>query len=110
MLVYSTLLFFILFYFFDDSFIFCNANFADVKEVEHILDKYCTCEMSGQLVNYHKSALCISKGACKKRTNILARILEDKKMECNETYLGNPLVINKQKSTSFEDLVLKINK
>lgn len=38
----------------DDSFLFCKANLNEAREIRDILESYC--QMSGQLVNYRKSA------------------------------------------------------
>lgn len=56
---------FLIYFFADDNFIFCNTSIRDIREVKDILDYYCS--MSGQLVSFNKSAAYFSKGACQLR-------------------------------------------
>lgn len=57
------------------------------------------------MVNFNKSALCISKGASRKRLNAFVSILGVRKITKDKIYLGNPLSIKKRKTTIFEFLV-----
>ena len=51
-----------LFFFADDCFIFCNAKLKEAREVKNLLEDYC--DISGQLINFDKYAVYLSKGAC----------------------------------------------
>lgn len=64
--------------------------------------------MSGQLINFHKSALYPRKDTCKMTTNIITKMLGVRLMNKDDKYLGNPLVLGRWKSTSYDSLVLKI--
>lgn len=57
------------------------------------------------MINFNKSALCISKGASRKRLNAFVSILGVKKITKDKKYLGNPLSIKKRETTIFEFLV-----
>lgn len=92
-------------FFADDSFIFFNANEENVRKVKSILEDYC--KMFGQIINFHKLALCLSKGTGKVTTNMITMMLGVRLMDKDEKYLENPLTLRRRKSISF-DLVLKI--
>lgn len=64
--------------------------------------------MSGQLINFHKSALYPRKDTCKMTTNIITKMLGVGLMNKDDKYLGNPLVLGRWKPTSYDSLVLKI--
>ena len=57
----------------DDSFIFSEATLSETREVKEILDDYC--EISSQLINFSKSAILFSKGACGKRCKAITTLL-----------------------------------
>ena len=60
--------------FIGDIFIFSRATLPETGEVKEIIDHYC--DVSGQLINFSKSAIVLSKGACGKRCKAIAIILE----------------------------------
>lgn len=64
--------------------------------------------MSGQLINYHKSTIYFSKCACQRRCRAIAQILDVRLMGKEAKYLGNPLILRKNKNLSFEFLINKI--
>lgn len=64
--------------------------------------------MSGQLVNFNKSAPCIIKGASKKCYNSLISIIGVRKMLEDERYLGNPLLLKKIRGATFDSLMNQI--
>lgn len=55
-------------FFTDDSFIFCKAQPDDVRRVIYSIENY-YCMMSGQMINFNESAICVSKAAGKKCYN-----------------------------------------
>lgn len=93
-------------FFVDDNFIYCNARTGEVEEIKEIHDDYC--DMSGQMVNINKLALCVGKGTCRGSINATARILGVRLMSNDEKHLGNPVFLNRRKSTNFESIVMKI--
>lgn len=44
----------------DDDLIFCKADKSTADSIKRILDEFC--EMTGQLVNFHKSSIVFLKG------------------------------------------------
>lgn len=74
--------------------------------IKDTLDNYCF--LSGQWVNFDKSATYFSKETYNMRKRELAKILGARIMTENERYLGNPLIININKNISFQSLVGKV--
>lgn len=83
---------------------FAVPNRENVREVKNTLGEYC--EMSVQLINFHKSALCLSKSTCKIMTNIITKMLGFRLTDKDEKFLGTPLALGRRKSTSFDSLVV----
>lgn len=63
----------------------------EVEVIKDVFDEYYN--LSGQLVNFDKSATYFSKGTCIHRKRELTKILGVKVMTYNERYLGNPLIM-----------------
>lgn len=99
---------FLIYFLADDNFIFCNASIRDIREVKDILDNYCS--MSGQLVNFNKSATYFSKSAYQLRCKNLSTMLGVRIMNESERYLGNPILFKRNKNLCFDTFILKIRK
>ena len=89
-------------FFVDDSLLFCKAKINEVRAIKDTLDNYCF--LFGQLVNFDKSAAYFSKRASSMRKRELAKILGVRLMIEDERYLGNPLIVNKNRNVSFQSL------
>lgn len=83
-------------FFVDDSFIFCKACSEEIREIKDILEDYCN--MSEQMINFNKSAICFSKGTIANICNRLARMLGVRMVVKNEKYRGNPLIVGRSKT------------
>lgn len=91
----------------DDSFIFTRASLTEARKIKDMLED--CFDMLGQMVNFKKPAITFSKGGCKKRCGSIAVILGVGFLTDNEKYLGNPLIIGKNKCKTFEPLINKVN-
>lgn len=74
--------------------------------IKDTLDDYCL--LYGQLVNYDNSAAYFSKGTYNIKKRKLANILGVKLMTGNDRCLGNPLIMNRNRNSHFQSLVVKI--
>lgn len=93
-------------FFANDSFIFGNATLKEARGMKDLLEDYC--EASGQLINFNKSSIYFSRGACPKRCRTIVTALGMRIMEKDEKYLGNPLMIRRNKNMCFGALINKI--
>ncbi|KAK3230808.1 hypothetical protein Dsin_002689 [Dipteronia sinensis] len=75
-------------YFTNDSMLFTKASERDCRSIKTILD--CYARASGQVVNYQKSALCVSR-----RVHFVA---------CHERYLGLPNFAGQNKNELFASI------
>lgn len=93
-------------FFVDDIFIFTGAIIQEAREIKEILEEYC--EVSGQMINFNKSATSFSKGACRNRCKTIISILGVRSLLDNETYQSNPLNVGRNKGRTFQPTVDKV--
>ncbi|KAK2655546.1 hypothetical protein Ddye_008598 [Dipteronia dyeriana] len=74
----------------------------DCYTIKKVLD--CYSRALGQLINLQKSAMCVSRGASKHSTKVLAGILGVRLVGCNERYLGLPSFMGKNKNVFFASI------
>ncbi|KAK3230040.1 hypothetical protein Dsin_001921 [Dipteronia sinensis] len=82
-------------FFANDNKIFTQASEKDFRTISQILDKYA--KASGQVINFQKSAMCISNGVSRHRAQNLAHIMGVQLVRCQERYLGLPSFAGKNK-------------
>ncbi|KAK2652480.1 hypothetical protein Ddye_012336 [Dipteronia dyeriana] len=68
----------------------------------------CYAEASGQVVNFQKSTLCVSKRVTRGRAENLANILGVRLVECHERYLGPPSFVGKNKKNLFASIAQRV--
>lgn len=71
-------------FFAKDSFIFGKTTLEEAREIKDIREN--SCEASGQLINYHKSVVYFSKGACPKSCKAISTTLGMRIMQKDEKY------------------------
>lgn len=71
-----------------------------------ILESYC--QMSVQLVNYRKSAAYFSKGTSRVRSRELTKMLGFRHLNERDKYLGNPIIMRRNKNSSSLALIDKV--
>lgn len=76
------------------------SNLRETRVIKELLEY--NCETSGQLINLHKLVVYFSKGSYNRRCEALARVLGMRQMENDVKYLGNPLIMKRNKHLSFE--------
>ncbi|KAK2652504.1 hypothetical protein Ddye_012360 [Dipteronia dyeriana] len=64
--------------------------------------------ISGQVVNFQKSTLCVSKRVTRGRAENLANILGVRLVECHERYLGPPSFVGKNKKNLFASIAQRV--
>lgn len=74
--------------------------------VRVVLDDYA--KASGQLVNFSKSAICVSPSINIPDRNRLASIVGMNLVECHECYLGLPYFTRRSKRKLFLDIVDRV--
>ncbi|KAK2648729.1 hypothetical protein Ddye_016218 [Dipteronia dyeriana] len=87
-------------FFADDSMIFTLAVEKDCQIISQVLNVYE--KASGQVVNFQKSAICVSKGVSKHKA--LAQILGVRLVRCHERYLGFPSFAGQNKREMFTNI------
>jgi len=73
----------------DDCLLFCKTNIGSCTKLKSILDVFCS--TSGQLVNYHKSALTFSRNATVTQNQLVTAIFNILYRESLGKYLGCPV-------------------
>lgn len=86
--------------------IFAKANNANCTEVKRVLDIYALA--SEQLVNFDKSAICVSPSMPVEEGNRLATIVGMKLIDCHEKYLGLPCFSGRSKRKLFSHIVDRV--
>ncbi|KAK2642401.1 hypothetical protein Ddye_024164 [Dipteronia dyeriana] len=86
-------------FFTDDSLLFSKANDTNCKAVKIVLENYSMA--SGQLVNFNKSAICVSLSISASEGKRLASIVGVNLVECHEKYLGLPCFTGRSKRKLF---------
>lgn len=90
----------------DDSLLFCKATADECTTLIHILNKYV--EVSGQQVNFQKSAVTFGKGLSPQQKNDLTHIMGVTKISGFGKYLGLPEFIGRNKYNTFSFLHQRI--
>ncbi|KAK3221879.1 hypothetical protein Dsin_008904 [Dipteronia sinensis] len=75
-------------FFTDDCMIFTKASDRDCHAIKRILEAYS--KASSKVVNFNKSALCVSRRVSQRRARNCAQIIGVLLMGCHERYLGLP--------------------
>ncbi|KAK0594791.1 hypothetical protein LWI29_000556 [Acer saccharum] len=89
-------------FFADDSMIFTKASENDCHAIKRVLELYG--KASGQVVNFDKSALCVSKRVPRRRARSCARIIGVQLVGCHKRYLGLPSFAGKNKKELFSSI------
>lgn len=90
----------------DDSFLFFRADTDETKAIKDILNRYEL--MSGQAVNYQKSAIFFSSNVRTDKQEEIKNILQVYNNIGNSKYLGLPSLVGKSKKSVFNYLKDKI--
>ena len=86
----------------DDLLVTCRANLESIEVFRHNFDKYCT--WSGQAINFDKSQIFFSPRIKKQCKNVIKRKLGFKELTSSSIYLGNHLVLGRNRSKEFGKL------
>ncbi|CAN1757082.1 Putative ribonuclease H protein At1g65750 [Linum perenne] len=93
-------------FFADDSFFFCRSDFDEAKVLRSIFDTYAAA--SGQVINYEKSGLFVSKSTHPMLAEGVAYFLGISSAFDNEHYLGMPSLIGRNRKIAFRFLKERI--
>ncbi|KAK2664384.1 hypothetical protein Ddye_002958 [Dipteronia dyeriana] len=93
-------------FFTDDSLLFTKANVANCTAMRKVLDIYV--KASGQVVNFSKSALCVSPSISIAEAERLATTVGIKLVDCHDRYLGLPCFTGRSKRKLFSDIVDRV--
>ena len=91
----------------DDTMIFASANDRSCFRIKEILDKYCS--MSGQLVDFSKSAFQVSSNVSDDVKRNFANILQMSESEDLGSYLGCPIIQDRVTKETFASVVTRAN-
>lgn len=89
-------------FFADDSLLFSNVTDIDFFTIRQILDDYA--EASGQVINFEKSTVCLSKTMRHVDGRHCSNIIGVKLVRCHERYLGLPSISSRNKWQLFRDI------
>lgn len=90
----------------NDTMIFAKAKVESCLAIKSILNKYCS--MSGQLINFHKSAFQCTDNTPPALLNEFQHILQmDNSLSLGE-YLGCPIIISKVTNATFSSIQEKV--
>lgn len=87
----------------DDTMIFAKATKTIYAIIKNTIQEYCN--MSGQLVNYHKSAYQYSKKIDRIKDEEFKSTLEMNYVTTLDKYLGCPIINNRVTNTTFQNVV-----
>ncbi|XP_026399813.1 uncharacterized protein LOC113295701 [Papaver somniferum] len=90
-------------FFVDDCMLFVKASVTYAKNLLKIINVFANA--SGQAINFEKSGFITSGKMHHKHINFLSKTLKMKFLSNSEKYLGTPLFIGKDKTTSFNFLI-----
>ncbi|KAK2634298.1 hypothetical protein Ddye_029090 [Dipteronia dyeriana] len=93
-------------FFTDNSLLFSKANERNCREVNKVLKTY-SC-VSGQVINFHKLAMCFSPSISNSSGDRLASLVGVNKVDCHETYLGLPCFSGRNKRRLFSTIVDRV--
>ncbi|KAL0408431.1 UNVERIFIED_CONTAM: putative mitochondrial protein [Sesamum radiatum] len=83
----------------DDTQLYCEASHPSITSVKDILDTYA--RASGQMINYNKSSMVLSKNSPDNLKDELPALLGLQISEQHERYLGLPSVVGRSKRGVF---------
>ena len=87
----------------DDCPLFCKACTTNCWHIKHILDAFY--DLSGQLINYHKSTLTFSKNANTTHRQVVAGIFSINHSDSLGKYLGCLVFQKRPDRSTFQDLI-----
>nr|XP_048321716.1 uncharacterized protein LOC125419554 [Ziziphus jujuba var. spinosa] len=90
----------------DDVIIFCRVNVEEIRNIQRCLHLHC--KWTGQSFNKDKLGCFFSSNVPWKTKASIKRYMGMKEMDKKGKHLGMPMVVEKNKSTIFEDLRKKI--
>ncbi|KAK3188705.1 hypothetical protein Dsin_028266 [Dipteronia sinensis] len=90
----------------DDSLLFAQATDYNCKSIRRILDTYA--RASGQVINFAKSAMCVSPSVSSQECTRLAAFIGIGVVDCHESYLGLPCLAVRRKKEIFSGIISKI--
>ncbi|KAK3222269.1 hypothetical protein Dsin_009294 [Dipteronia sinensis] len=93
-------------FFANDSMLFSRASKRGCLAFKKILDCYAIA--SGQVVNFQKSAICVSRKVPRHYALVLAGILGVTLVKCHERYLGLPRFTERNKRQIFADIKARV--
>jgi hypothetical protein len=93
-------------FFADDCLLFAKANDGNCAAIMRVLDKYA--RASGQVVNFSKSAVCVSPSLSVTEGERLARLVGVRLVICHERYLGLPCFSGRSKRKLFYEVVDRV--
>ena len=91
----------------DDTMIFAKANTQACQIIKNVLNKYCS--MSGQLVNYHKSAFQCTSNVSIQEISDFKAILAMESVSSLDSYLGCPMIDKRVNSNTFRKIISNMN-
>ncbi|KAK2658376.1 hypothetical protein Ddye_004909 [Dipteronia dyeriana] len=85
---------------------FLDANFTTVEIKRVIFDMSPTkiLSASGHLINFNKSAMCVSSRVSRQQAKHMAGILRVRLVDCHDRYLGLPSFARRSKCQLFSDI------
>lgn len=89
----------------EDTMIFAKANKKTCAIIKNTIQEYCN--MSGQMVNFNKSAYQCSKNINRSTREQFQSILEMIPVTTLDKYLGCPIISDRVKGTTFQEVVEK---
>jgi len=89
----------------DNLFFFCKASLSSCTKLKRVIDEFC--KLFGQVVNFHKSSIVVSKNASNAHKQTLASVFNIPHSESLGKYLGCPVFQGKPKASTFSDILGK---
>jgi len=89
----------------DDYLLFCKTNQQTISTTKAILDRFC--DLSGQLVNFHKSVLTFSRNTSNLLKQLVMATLAISHSSSLGTYRGCPVFYGKPSKNTFQELINK---
>ncbi|KAK3198085.1 hypothetical protein Dsin_021500 [Dipteronia sinensis] len=93
-------------FFADDNLLFTKANEVNCVAIRNLLQVYATA--SDQVINYNKSAMCVSPSYSASVAERLAYVMGIKLVDCHENYLGLPCFTGRNKRKLFANIVDRV--
>lgn len=90
----------------DDCYLFFKANKVEANVMKRILDRYA--DISGQIINYNKSAITFSPNTRREDRTEVCLQLGVQEQDKPGKYLGMPMFIGRKKSSVFAFLVDRV--